>query len=98
MSFIDPKEIRITLNTLENALCLLLVIQMGIYKCYNSQQGGKEKSFMLCLHHTDSIREWAYDRASHIGKLDKGLDEAIEKGWTIIDMEKDWKVIYPFEL
>lgn len=56
------------------------------------------KSFMLYVHHTDSIREWAYDRDSHIGKLDKGLDQAINDGWTVIDMEKDWKVIYPFEL
>ncbi len=58
----------------------------------------KLRSFMLYVHHTDSIREWAYDRESDIGRLDKGLDEAIEKGWTVIDMEKDWKVIYPFEL
>ncbi len=58
----------------------------------------KLKSFMLYVHHTDSVREWAYDRESSIGRLDKGLDEANEKGWTVIDMEKDWKVIYPFEL
>jgi phosphoserine phosphatase len=58
----------------------------------------KLKSFKLYVHHTDSIREWAYDRNSHIGRLDKGLDEANEKGWTVIDMEKDWRVIYPFEL
>ncbi|NQT77090.1 MAG: haloacid dehalogenase-like hydrolase [Bacteroidetes bacterium] len=56
------------------------------------------KSFMLYVHHTDSIREWAYDRESHIGRLDIGLDEANEKGWTVIDMKKDWKVIYPFAL
>lgn len=56
------------------------------------------KSFMLYLHHTDAEREWAYDRESHIGKLDKGLDQAIEDGWTVIDMKKDWKVIYPFEM
>ena len=55
------------------------------------------KSFMLYLHHTDAEREWAYDRKSHIGKLDKGLDQAIKKGWTVIDMKKDWKVIFPFE-
>ena len=55
-------------------------------------------SFQLYLHHTDSIREWAYDRNSHIGKLDKGLDEATQKGWTVIDMKNDWKLIYPFEL
>ena len=58
----------------------------------------KYKSFMLYLHHTDSIREWAYDRNSHIGRLDKGLDQAEKNGWTVIDMEKDWQVIYPFEL
>jgi len=58
----------------------------------------KYKSFMLYVHHTDSIREWAYDRNSHIGKLDKGLDQANKDGWTVIDMENDWKVIYPFEL
>ena len=58
----------------------------------------KYKSFMLYVHHTDSIREWVYDRESHIGRLDKGLDEAHEKGWTVIDMKKDWKVIFPFQL
>jgi hypothetical protein len=59
---------------------------------------GKGLRFMLYLHHTDSIREWAYDRKSHIGRLDKGLDEAYKRGWTVIDMKEDWKVIYPFEL
>ncbi len=53
------------------------------------------KSFMLYLHHTDAEREWAYDRESHVGKLDKGLDQAKKGGWTVIDMKKDWKVIYP---
>lgn len=56
------------------------------------------KNFNLYVHHTDSIREWAYDRESHIGRLDKGLEEAAQKGWTLADMSKDWKVIYPFEL
>ncbi len=59
---------------------------------------GEGLRFMLYLHHTDSEREWAYDRESHIGRLDKGLDEASEKGWTVIDMKEDWKLIYPFEL
>ena len=58
----------------------------------------KYKSFMLYVHHTDNEREWAYDRDSHIGKLDKGLDQALKDGWTVIDMKNDWKVIYPFEL
>lgn len=57
----------------------------------------KYKSFMLYVHHTDAEREWAYDRNSHIGKLDKGLDQALRDGWTVIDMKNDWKVIYPFE-
>lgn len=58
----------------------------------------EKPSFQLYLHHTDADREWAYDRDSHIGKLDKGLDEANEKGWTVINMKNDWKVIYPFQL
>ena len=68
-------------------------LQMMQYTASN-----KLKSFMLYVHHTDSVREWAYDRNSHIGKFDKGLDEANEKGWTVIDMKKDWKIIFPFEL
>lgn len=53
----------------------------------------------LCLyvHHTDAEREWAYDRTSHIGKLDKGLDEAAAKGWTVVDMKQDWNTIFAFE-
>ena len=57
----------------------------------------KHKSFMLYVHHTDAEREWAYDRESHIGKLDKGLDQALKDGWTVIDMKNDWMIIYPFE-
>ena len=49
------------------------------------------------LHHTDAEREWAYDRKSSMGRLDKGLDEAQAKGWTVVDMKQDWKVIYPNE-
>ncbi|MEK6479174.1 HAD family hydrolase [Catalinimonas sp. 4WD22] len=56
------------------------------------------KSFQLYVHHTDSAREWSYDRDSHIGKFDVGLDEAQEKGWTLVDMQEDWEVIYPFEM
>jgi hypothetical protein len=54
-------------------------------------------SFGLIVHHTDAEREWAYDRTSHIGKLDKAWDEAVAKGWTVVDMKKDWKRVYPFE-
>ncbi|MEN8186674.1 MAG: HAD family hydrolase [Bacteroidota bacterium] len=57
----------------------------------------KFKNFMLYVHHTDAVREWAYDRDSHIGKFDKGLDQALKDNWTIVDMKNDWKVIYPIE-
>lgn len=57
----------------------------------------KLKNFELYVHHTDSVREWAYDRKSHIGTLDKGLEEALKQKWTVVDMKADWKVIYPFE-
>lgn len=56
------------------------------------------KTFELYVHHTDDKREWAYDRKSHVGKLDKGLDYAKEHNWTVVDMKNDWKVVYPFEL
>jgi len=58
---------------------------------------GDGARFALYVHHTDDRREWAYDRKSSIGRLDKGLDEAKAKGWTIVDMKKDWKAIFPFE-
>jgi len=50
------------------------------------------------VHHTDAVREYAYDRQSPIGKLDKALDEGRAKGWTIVDMKNDWRVIFPFEM
>ena len=56
---------------------------------------GTGKRFMSLVHHTDAQREYAYARDSHIGKLDKALDAAQQNGWTVIDMQKDWKVIYP---
>lgn len=55
-------------------------------------------SLQVYVHHTDADREWAYDRDSKIGKFDKGLDEALSKNWTLVDMKNDWKVIYPYEL
>jgi phosphoserine phosphatase len=50
---------------------------------------------MLIVHHTDSEREYAYDRASHVGKLDKAWDEATAKGWIVVDMKNDWSSIFP---
>ena len=58
---------------------------------------GEGARFMGIVRHTDGEREWAYDRQSSIGRLDKALDEAQAKGWTVVDMKQDWKVIYPFQ-
>jgi len=58
---------------------------------------GSGLRFMGLVHHTDGEREWAYDRKSSVGKLDKALDEARARGWTVIDMKHDWKVVFPFE-
>jgi phosphoserine phosphatase len=58
---------------------------------------GSGARFALLVHHTDAEREWAYDRTSSIGRLDKALDEAQAKGWTVVDMKNDWKIIFPFE-
>lgn len=56
---------------------------------------GEGKSLMIYIHHTDAEREYAYDRESHIGKLNIGLDEAASRGWTVVNIKKDWNRIYP---
>jgi len=55
---------------------------------------GEGARLMLLVHHTDAEREWAYDRDSHVGKLDKALDEARTRGWAIADMKEDWNTIF----
>jgi len=59
--------------------------------------GGDGLRFCLYVHHTDAEREWAYDKDSHIGRLDKGLSEARQRGWTVVDMKQDWNRVFPFE-
>jgi phosphoserine phosphatase len=56
---------------------------------------GSGVRFVGLVHHTDGEREWAYDRKSDVGRLDKALDEAEAKGWTVVDMKRDWKVVFP---
>jgi hypothetical protein len=56
---------------------------------------GKGARFAGLVHHTDAEREYAYDRQSKVGKLDKALDEANAKGWTVVDMKLDWKAVFP---
>jgi len=58
---------------------------------------GDGPRFCLLVHHTDATREWNYDRDSHVGRLDKALDEANQRGWSIVDMQNDWRVVYSFE-
>jgi phosphoglycolate phosphatase-like HAD superfamily hydrolase len=60
---------------------------------YTTEQPGPRLG--LLIHHTDSVREYAYDSLSHIGRLRKGLVEAPSRGWVVVDMAKDWKTIYP---
>lgn len=59
---------------------------------------GARARFMGLVHHTDAVREYAYDRNSPIGRLDKAWDEAVRRKWLVVNMKNDWKVIYPFEL
>ncbi len=53
--------------------------------------------FGMIIHHTDSVREWVYDRSSHIGQLEKGLDDASKYNWLIVDMKNDWIKVYSFD-
>lgn len=56
---------------------------------------GKRARLGAIVHHTDAEREYAYDRKSSFGRLDKALDEASANPWLIIDMKKDWKTVFP---
>jgi phosphoglycolate phosphatase-like HAD superfamily hydrolase len=56
---------------------------------------GNGARFAGIVHHTDAEREYAYDRTSKVGKLDKALDEAAAKGWSVVDMKRDWKMVFP---
>jgi len=67
----------------------------GDFEMLEWTTSGEGPRFALYVHHTDAEREFAYDRESHIGKLDKGLDEAPKRGWTVVDMKADWKTIFP---
>ena len=58
---------------------------------------GDGRRLGLFVHHTDAEREFAYDRKSHVGTLDKALDQADAKGWIIVDMKNDWSQVFPGE-
>ena len=67
----------------------------GDFQMLQWTTAGDGKRFGLIVHHDDAEREVAYDRDSHIGQLDKGLDEGPKLGWTIVSMKNDWKQIFP---
>lgn len=66
----------------------------GDFEMLEWTTSGEGPRFGMLVHHTDAEREFAYDRESHVGKLNKGLDEGPEKGWTIVDMKNDWAAVY----
>jgi phosphoglycolate phosphatase-like HAD superfamily hydrolase len=67
----------------------------GDYEMLRWTTSGSGARFGLIVHHTDAEREAAYDRDSHFGKLSRGLDDAPKYGWTIMDMKRDWKTVFP---
>jgi phosphoserine phosphatase len=69
----------------------------GDFQMLEWTTSGKGLRLGVIIHHTDAEREFAYDRESHVGKLDRGLDEAAAKGWTVVDMKNDWRVLFPVQ-
>lgn len=67
----------------------------GDFQMLEYTTAGDGARFAMIVHHTDADREWAYDRDSHIGRLERGLDEADERGWVVVDMALAWKTIFP---
>jgi hypothetical protein len=68
--------------------------QMLEYTTIARSHADRSARFGLLVHHTDAGREWAYDRASHIGQLKQALDAAPQRGWVLVDMKKDWNRVY----
>ena len=67
----------------------------GDFEMLEWSTAGASPRFGLIVHHTDAEREWAYDRDSNVGRLNRGLDEGPERGWLIVDMKTDWARMYP---
>jgi len=67
----------------------------GDFEMLEYTTAGPGPGFGMLVHHTDADREYAYDRTSHVGKLERGLDEAAKRGWVLADMKADWKTVFP---
>jgi hypothetical protein len=66
----------------------------GDFQMLEWTTAGAGPRLAMIVHHDDAVREFSYDRGSHIGKLERGLDEAATRGWTVISMQDDWKTVY----
>jgi phosphoserine phosphatase len=69
----------------------------GDYQMLEWTTAGEGRRLGLIVHHTDAEREWAYDRDSSTGRLDRGLDDAASNGWLLIDMANEWNMVFPSE-
>lgn len=69
-------------------------LQMLQYTTIRRDANDRPPRFGLLIHHTDAEREWAYDRDSFVGRLDKALDQAPAQGWTVVSMKEDWRTIF----
>jgi haloacid dehalogenase-like hydrolase len=69
----------------------------GDYEMLRWTTSSPGRRFGLIVHHTDAVREWAYDRQSPVGRLSKALDEAPDRGWVVVDMKSDWKKVFAFQ-
>lgn len=69
----------------------------GDFQMIEYVTAGEGPSLGAILHHTDADREFAYDRGSHVGGLERGLDEGPDRGWLIVDMAQDWEQVWPSE-
>ncbi len=67
----------------------------GDYQMLEWTTAGDGRRLGLLLHHDDGAREYAYDRDGHVGRLDKGLDDAVARGWTLVSMKQDWQRVFP---
>lgn len=67
----------------------------GDFEMLEWATSGPGPRFGLIVHHTDGDREWAYDREGHVGRLNRGLDEAADRNWLLVDMANDWKTVFP---
>ncbi len=68
----------------------------GDYQMLEWTTSGPGPRFGMIIHHDDAEREAAYDRESHFGKLDKGLDDAAGKGWTVVSVKDDWSCVFRY--